>query len=82
MAQINVKIDAKLKAQAEAVLNELGMTVSEAMRIFLHKVVANDGLPFTLVNRRHQNEDIPNDETVAAIEDSDSEKIALSNLWH
>lgn len=64
MAQINVKIDDKLKAQAEAVLNELGLTISEAIRIFLHQVVANEGLPFAVVNKRRQAEDIPNAETI------------------
>lgn len=64
MAQINVKIDDELKAQAEAVLNELGLTISEAIRIFLHQVVANDGLPFVIVNKRRQNEDIPNADTI------------------
>ena len=37
MAQINVKIDDDVKKQADLVLNELGLSMSAAINIYLKK---------------------------------------------
>ena len=45
---INVRIDPKLKKQAEKILEELGLSVSDAIRLFLRQVVSHRGLPFEM----------------------------------
>ena len=43
---IYIRIEPKIKEQAEEVLNELGIPMSNAVGMFLHQVVLNKGLPF------------------------------------
>ncbi len=47
-AAINIKLDVVLKAQAKEVLQANGLTVSEAVRIFLQEVVSRGTLPPSL----------------------------------
>jgi DNA-damage-inducible protein J len=47
MDQINVRIDAKIKARAEAVLAKIGLAPSDAIRMLYHQVIMRQGLPFT-----------------------------------
>jgi DNA-damage-inducible protein J len=47
-AVIRARIDAKLKADAVAVLAACGLEVSDAIRLFLMQVVAQRGLPFAV----------------------------------
>ena len=65
MANVNVRIDPKLKKQAEDVFASLGISVSSAINIFYHQVVRTRGIPFEL------KADIPNETTVAAIEEAE-----------
>lgn len=43
-----MRMDSTLKSQAEDVLNELGLTMSGAVTMFLKEVVRDQGLPLTL----------------------------------
>lgn len=45
---VKSRIDSGLKEEASAVLEDCGLSVSAAMRIFLEQVVINQGLPFTV----------------------------------
>jgi DNA-damage-inducible protein J len=45
---LNVKVDADLKRQAEAVFAQVGLTTSAGVNIYLKKVVAVRGIPFEL----------------------------------
>jgi addiction module RelB/DinJ family antitoxin len=47
-AVIRARIDAKLKADAVAVLAACGLEVSDAIRLFLMQVIAHRGLPFAV----------------------------------
>ncbi len=47
-AVIRARIDAKLKADAVAVLSACGLEVSDAIRLFLTQVVAQRRLPFAV----------------------------------
>lgn len=58
---IRARVEPELKSEAEAILKEVGLSSSEAMRLFLHQVVSQRGLPFEVK--------VPNAETVAAIEE-------------
>ncbi len=43
---LHMRIDADLKSNAEYLLNQLGMSTTEAVSIFLRQVILNRGLPF------------------------------------
>jgi DNA-damage-inducible protein J len=60
-AAITVRLDPQLKKDAQTVLNELGLTTTQAVSLFFKQVSLNKGLPFAV--------EIPNEETIQAIED-------------
>ena len=45
---VRARVDDRLKHDSEAILNELGITTTEAIRIFLHQIKIHRGLPFDL----------------------------------
>ena len=47
-AVIRARIDADLKARASEVLASCGLEVSDALRLFLKQVVAQNGIPFPI----------------------------------
>ncbi len=59
---VRARVDADVKEQATEVLDQLGITMSGAIRMLLSQVVANKALPFELR--------IPNAVTQEAIEAS------------
>jgi len=63
---LNVRIDADLKKQSEEIFNELGLTMSTALTVFLRQTVRTRGIPFDM--RLHT----PNKETLAAMQDVNS----------
>ena len=62
------RIDPTLRAQSEALFNELGMPLGTAINVFLKKAVRVGGFPFDV------NLDTPNRETMEAM--LEAEKIA------
>ncbi len=62
-AVVRARIDEKVKVRAAAVLETMGLTVSDAFRLLLIKVAAEQKLPFEIHT--------PNAETVAAMRESD-----------
>jgi DNA-damage-inducible protein J len=58
----SIKLDVEIKAKAKEIFQELGITMGEAVNIFLSQVALHKGLPFEVK--------IPNDETKQAIEDA------------
>jgi DNA-damage-inducible protein J len=56
---IHARIDPKLKESAERVFSKIGITTTEAIRLFLKQVELHKGLPFPIA--------IPNAQTVAAM---------------
>jgi DNA-damage-inducible protein J len=63
-ATINMRVSPEVKSNAESVFASLGMTLTEAINIFLHKSVMVGGLPFDVRQPRY------NAETEAAIQES------------
>ncbi|MCK4390266.1 MAG: type II toxin-antitoxin system RelB/DinJ family antitoxin [Desulfobacterales bacterium] len=55
-------LDPEVKKQAEAILKELGLSVSKSFELFYRQVIAQRGLPFEL--------HVPNEKTMKAIENS------------
>ena len=47
-ANVFVRIDPEIKEQAEAVLTELGIPMSNAVGMFLRQVVLQRGIPFAM----------------------------------
>lgn len=52
-ATINIRVDPAVKSDAEGVFSSLGMTLSEAINVFLHKSVIERGLPFDVKQPRY-----------------------------
>ena len=63
---INIRIDDTLKNDAENLFNDLGLTMSSAITIFLRSAVNHNGIPFELKRRE------PNPVTMAALKESDA----------
>jgi len=61
---ICVRVDTELKAQAEALFNDLGMNLSTAVTVFLRQSVRENRIPFELTR------DKPTRETAAAMRDA------------
>lgn len=45
---VHVRVDEQLKTQASETLAGMGLTVSDAIRVFLTRIVADQQLPFAL----------------------------------
>jgi len=58
---VRARVDGKVKEQAALVLAEMGLSVSDAIRMLLVRVAREKALPFDVR--------IPNEETAAAIEE-------------
>ena len=63
MSTLSLEVDSVLQKQAEQTFSKIGLSVSEAINIFLKVAVHYDGLPF------ENNLECYNDETQAAIEE-------------
>ncbi len=46
--QITVTVDSTLKEEADRIFAAIGMTTTEAIRIFLRQAVIKQGLPFAV----------------------------------
>jgi DNA-damage-inducible protein J len=62
-AMLHVRIDQQIKEQATETLAAIGLSVSDAVRVFLMRVVADKQIPFQLKT--------PNTETRAAMDEAD-----------
>ena len=65
---ISIRMDAELKAQADALFAELGMNLSTAFNIFVRQSLREGGIPFEIKLEQ------PNKETAAAM--LEAERIA------
>ena len=65
---ISIRMDADLKAQADALFNELGMNLTTAFNIFVRQSLREGGIPFEVKLEQ------PNKETIAAM--LEAERIA------
>jgi DNA-damage-inducible protein J len=65
---ISIRMDSKLKEQADELFNELGMSMTTAFNIFIRQSLREGGIPFEIKAAR------PNRETIAAM--LEAERIA------
>jgi len=54
---VRARVDDRLKRESEEILDALGLSTTEAIRIFLHQVRLHKGLPFDL-RLKEDNSDI------------------------
>ena len=75
-SRTNIYLDVNIKNQAKEIFNQYGLSLSQAVNIFLTQSVLNRGIPFNIK--------IPNDETLQAMKDVESgenyEDITLEDL--
>lgn len=65
---LHIRVEPLVKQKAEKTLNDLGLSITEAINVFLNQVILNDGIPFEIKKPRY------NKETMQAIEDTKNEK--------
>ena len=51
MAQVNIRIDDNLKQQADRLFEELGLSMTTAINIFVRQTVRQGGLPFEITTK-------------------------------
>ena len=73
---ISIRMDADLKARADALFAELGMNLSTAFNIFVRQSLRESGIPFEVKLEQ------PNKETIAAMLEFDqySSDIVFSEI--
>jgi DNA-damage-inducible protein J len=54
---VRARVDERLKRESTEILETLGLTTTEAIRLFLHQVRLHNGLPFDL-RLKEDNSDI------------------------
>ncbi|MEG0839727.1 MAG: type II toxin-antitoxin system RelB/DinJ family antitoxin [Hydrogenoanaerobacterium sp.] len=64
-ANLNIRIDPDTKAQAERLYSQFGITITDAVNMFLSQSVIYGGLPFELKLNK------PNADTIAALEEAE-----------
>ncbi len=67
---VHIRIDETIKQQASETLQAMGLTLSDAVRVFLTRVVADKQIPFDLR--------APNSDTLTAMKEADD--IAVSRM--
>jgi DNA-damage-inducible protein J len=68
---IHVRIDHKLKTKATRTLNKMGLSMSDAVRLFLTRVEAEKALPFEVR--------VPNATTIAAMKAGDRGEVSKAS---
>ena len=63
-AMVHVRVDEETKERAAQALAEVGLSVSDAVRLFLRRVVIEQGMPISLK--------LPNAETRTALAEADN----------
>ena len=88
-AKFSVSVDAQLKSEAEKCLEDVGMTMSTAINVYLHQIVRHRGIPFIissapipkqeLLDAMEEGERIANDPNAKGYHDMDSLFEALNS---
>lgn len=67
-SNINIRVDSKVKEEAEKLFSKIGMNMSTAMNVFLRQSIRYGGIPFEIrINE-------PNEITRNAIEDVENKR--------
>ena len=63
-ANINIRVDPEVKSTVDGIFSHFGITVADAVNIFLHKVMLVGGMPFEMTLPKY------NEETLAAMREA------------
>ena len=72
---VRSRIDSAVKEEARRILKNMGITLSDGIRLFLHQVIADQALPFSVR--------MPNKKTIEAMEAArrgETETVTLEDL--
>ena len=61
---LHIRVEPNVKKRAEETLNDLGLSITEAINVFLNQVILQDGIPFEIKKPKF------NKKTIQAIEDT------------
>jgi DNA-damage-inducible protein J len=61
---INISVEPEVKSTVDGIFSHFGLTVADAVNIFLHKVIIVGGMPFDMTLPRY------NEETLAAMQEA------------
>ena len=65
---LHIRLEPSVKQKAEKTLNDLGLSITDAINVFLNQVILYDGIPFEIKKPRF------NKETLQAMEDTKNGK--------
>lgn len=71
---IRSRIDHNIKIQAQKILNTMGLSLSDAVRLFFYQIVSEQKIPFLIK--------APNLETVKALQSHKENKLETTSLDH
>lgn len=60
---LHIRVKPDVKEKAEETLNDLGLSITEAVNVFLNQVILQEGIPFKIEKPKY------NKETLQAMED-------------
>ena len=63
-AVVSARMAPEVKGKAEKILNQLGLTTTEAITLFFQQINLRNGIPFPI--------EMPNEETMKAIQEADA----------
>lgn len=69
---VRSRIDPMIKSEASKVLRSMGLTLSDGIRLFLHQIVAQKELPFSIKS--------PNTITIKAMELADKDEVEQTTI--
>ena len=69
---IRSRIDRAIKKEVSRLLEKMGLTISDAIRLFLHRVIVDKGLPFEVK--------APNESTSAAVRAVERDEFERASL--
>lgn len=79
MLTIQTRVNDEVKVQADLLFKQMGLTTTDAVRMFLMQCINSGGLPFTPTAKT------PNAQTLAALKDENNTTYRnveeLSSLW-
>ncbi len=67
-AKINVAVDERTKQEVEVLLEEMGLTMTSAINIYLKRILMEQGIPFDVSVK------VPNTTTIAAMDEYEEMK--------
>lgn len=77
---INIRIEPELKKEAEETLEYLGLTMAEAIKLFLKQVTLTDSIPFKIEKPKYNKETLESMKEAMAMMENPEKYKAYSNV--